>query len=184
MYKKHLKTTILLGLIFLIVYKRNATMGVVTESTSINDNIIDVVNILGGGLNAALLLAETCATESSYGNNIIGGDVGIMQFTTVGFTDTQQRTSAARKQLIKSKWDIDIDNIKLDDLRFSPLKSIIFARLFYLLRSGTIPNSIEGRAAYWKKYYNSSLGAGTVQHYIRAANEYKNQIEKIKGAFK
>lgn len=158
-------------------------MGVITETLSINDNILSVVKTLGGGLNAALLLAETCAVESSYGNNVFG-DVGIMQFTTIGFTDTQQRTTAANKRLVLQTYGIDIDTVRLMDLQLSPLKSIIFARLFYLLKPGSIPSAIEGRAAYWKKYYNSSLGAGTVEHYIRAANYYQNKIDEIKKAYK
>ncbi|MDR3178400.1 MAG: hypothetical protein LBT96_05400 [Campylobacteraceae bacterium] len=144
-------------------------MGVITEIISIDDNIIDVVKTLGGGLNAALLLAETCSVESNYGGNVVGGDVGIMQFTTIGFEDTKQRTNQARKQLIKQKYNIDIDSVKLTDLQFSPLKSIIFARLFYLLRQGAIPSSVSGRAQYWKQYYNTSLGAGTEEQYIKKA---------------
>lgn len=157
-------------------------MGVITEN-SINDDIVKVVKTLGGGINAALLLAETCAVESSYGNNYLNGDVGIMQFTTVGFNDTKSRTSFYNKQLILSRFSIDIDSVNLSDLQFSPLKSIIFARLFYLLISGTIPATTEARAAYWKKYYNSSLGAGTEAGYIKAANAYKEQIDKLKKEF-
>jgi hypothetical protein len=166
--KTVLKAGIITALLYLIFYKRNLTMGVITENSSIDNNIVDVVKTLGGGLNAALLLAETCSVESDYGNNIFG-DVGIMQFTTVGFNDTKARTSYENKNKIFARYRINIDTVILQDLQFSPLKSIIFARLFYLLRSGTIPATIQGRAAYWKKYYNSSLGAGTEEQYIKKA---------------
>ncbi|MDR2457518.1 MAG: hypothetical protein LBD41_03455, partial [Clostridiales Family XIII bacterium] len=66
-------------------------------------------------------------------------------------------------------------------LQFSPLKSVIFARLYYLTMPGAIPSSIQARAEYWKKYYNSVLGAGTITHYITAAR--KNPRPNILKAF-
>jgi hypothetical protein len=169
--KRVLAAVTITAILSLFFYKRNIAMGVISENT-IDDEIIDVVKTLGGGINAALLLVETCAVEISYGNNFLAGDVGIMQFTTIAFNDVQTRTSQARKTLIKQKWNVDIEKIKLEDLRFSPLKSIIFARLFYLLVPYAIPNTIQGRAAYWKRYYNSVLGAGTEAGYIKAAKAY------------
>jgi hypothetical protein len=169
MNKKAFKISIIAVILFLIFYKRNTVRyGVITEN-ELDNVIIDVTKTLGGGLNAALLLAETCSIESDYGNNFLTGDVGIMQFTTTGFKQVQQYTNQARKNIVKQTWNIDIDKISLIDLQYSPLKSVIFARLYYLTMPCAIPSSIAERAAYWKKYYNSVLGAGTEAQYIKKA---------------
>jgi hypothetical protein len=41
-------------------------------------------------------------------------------------------------------------------------------RIYYLRVSEVIPDTLLGQATYWKKYYNTPLGAGTVQEYIDA----------------
>ena len=43
-----------------------------------------------------------------------------------------------------------------------------FCRIHYRRKPGAIPKSMPGRAAYWKKWYNSEEGAGTVDHYVAA----------------
>lgn len=144
--------------------------------------IIDVCNTLGYGSNdnAHLLLSETAQAETAYGDTLdkhLTSGYGIFQFDKVGFEDTRDRTSAARKELIKKTYDIDIDQVDILALQWSPLLSAIFARLFYLLRPGAIPTDIIGRANYWKTYYNTELGAGTVSHYLQA-----NQTSRFKNA--
>ena len=44
--------------------------------------------------------------------------------------------------------------------------AIIHCRLKYWRVPKKMPNSLEGRAKYWKTYYNSAEGAGTVEKYI------------------
>ena len=140
--------------------------------------ILSVCDVLGNGSNnnAHLLLSETANAETSYGDTpdtswSVG--VGIMQFDKIGFDDTRDRTSQSKKDLIKKVYSIDIDKLELNDLRYNPLLSVIFTRLFYLLRSGSIPTDIIGRANYWKKYYNSIEGAGTIEHYLEANKEHR-----------
>lgn len=43
---------------------------------------------------------------------------------------------------------------------------IVHARLKYWRVPKSMPNTLEGRAKYWKKYYNSEQGAGTEEKYI------------------
>lgn len=40
-------------------------------------------------------------------------------------------------------------------------------RIHYRRQPGAIPFSLEGMAAYWKKYYNTVLGDGTPQQFIQ-----------------
>lgn len=48
----------------------------------------------------------------------------------------------------------------------------LFTRLFYRLIPEAILETIEGRAKYWKKYYNTVLGKGTVEHYLEMNRVY------------
>jgi hypothetical protein len=115
---------------------------------------------------------ETAAAETDMGNAVDkswGVGVGLMQFDPIGFDDVKARTNATIKRRVKEAFGVDIDRVTLGDLRWSPLLSVLFARLKYRLIPDPIPLSVIGRAEYWKKYYNSYAGAGTVQHYIEAA---------------
>lgn len=38
-------------------------------------------------------------------------------------------------------------------------------RIHYLRKPGAIPETVAGQAAYWKRWYNTHLGAGTVEEY-------------------
>lgn len=42
----------------------------------------------------------------------------------------------------------------------------LFARLHYLRISEPVPDTVMAQAAYWKKYYNTVAGAGTVAQYL------------------
>lgn len=42
-----------------------------------------------------------------------------------------------------------------------------FARLHYLRVSESVPDDLRGQAAYWKRYYNTRLGKGTIEGYMQ-----------------
>lgn len=44
------------------------------------------------------------------------------------------------------------------------------ARVHYFRRPAALSLTLAGQAAYWKKYYNTTLGAGTTAQYISAYN--------------
>ena len=46
--------------------------------------------------------------------------------------------------------------------------AVAFCRIHYRRQPGAIPKTMEGRAKYWKKFYNSELGRGTPEHYMKA----------------
>ena len=50
-----------------------------------------------------------------------------------------------------------------DDDRFA----VLFARLHYLRVAESVPDDLRGQAWYWKRYYNTRLGKGTIDGYIR-----------------
>lgn len=122
--------------------------------------------------NAIKLMMETCAAETALGT---AKDIhtksghGLFQFDSIGIDDVIERTAEDTKNEIIAQFGIDIDTVKSADLDYSPLSSALFARLKYLLVPDAIPSGIEGRGKYWKKWYNSELGSGTITHYLQSA---------------
>ena len=45
---------------------------------------------------------------------------------------------------------------------------IAMCRIYYYRQPGSIPKTIEGRADYWKIFYNTEGGKGTPEHYLEA----------------
>lgn len=137
-----------------------------------------VCNVLGcGEQNAAVyLLCETAAAETGFGTfsdpTPNGAGRGLMQCDELPFKDVIGRTKKADIAAIKREFDIDLKIVEWDDLNYSPLLAMIVARLHYKLCPGAIPQTMRGRAEYWKKYYNSVLGKGTVEHYVEAAKRF------------
>ena len=84
------------------------------------------------------------------------------------FGDIQDRVKESDRKKIKIELGIDLDLIGWEHLRYNPLLCVLFTRLKYKKVPEEIPMSLEGRAKYWKKYYNTVAGKGTVEHYIKA----------------
>ena len=51
------------------------------------------------------------------------------------------------------------------DLENNDRLATCMARVHYLRKPASIPASLDGQAAYWKKYYNTVLGKGTEEEY-------------------
>ena len=97
---------------------------------------------------------------------------GIWQVDDTGFFDTQD-TVSHRKALnnkflkIREVFNIDWPSVRWEDLR-KPLYSGLAARLKLSNVEDQIPLSskIEEQGQYWKDYYNSEDGAGTVEKFV------------------
>jgi hypothetical protein len=140
-----------------------------TENTDVDHNINSVVDCLGGGKYARCLLREIANAETGMGtikDRTVGCGMGIVQFDEIGFDDVKDRTRRKHKTLIQKYFDININNVEWEDLRYSPLLGFLFCRLKFKLIPDAIPHSMEGRAAYWKKFYNTEAGKGTIKHYM------------------
>jgi len=133
-----------------------------------------VVRVLGGGKNALSLITETAMQETVMGcyrdRSGCGAGIGLCQCDPIAFHDTQERTSLDVKNTIRARFGVDVDSVGHRELAFSPLLSLLWCRMHYLLRPGAIPDTVEGRAAYWKKWYNSEIGKGTEDDYLCSAN--------------
>jgi len=144
----------------------------------------DVVKVLGGGKNAELLLLETAMQETKLGTykdttDYAAGN-GLCQDDKFPFEDRKLRlmaSSSGKKWLkdIEENFDIVWQFVEWRELEHSPLLSIISCRLTYKLVPEAIPDTVEGRAAYWKKYYNTVAGKGTEEEYIENAKKVKTR---------
>lgn len=76
------------------------------------------------------------------------------------------------KDKIITDLGVDISLVEWEHLRYNPYLSLIFTRLLYRLVKESIPSTIEERAKYWKKYYNTELGKGTPEHYLEMNKIY------------
>lgn len=124
---------------------------------------------------AKLLLAETVAVESNNGKATDHSDKygeGLTQFDKPTFEYLKEYYSDNRHlkliQKIKTYLQVDVLSAEYSDLRKSPMLSIVFARLLYLKVPEKIPASKVGRWSYYKKYFNSVLGATTEGKYMSA----------------
>ncbi|HNX96797.1 MAG TPA: M99 family carboxypeptidase catalytic domain-containing protein [Candidatus Aminicenantes bacterium] len=53
--------------------------------------------------------------------------------------------------------------MRMDD---NDMLGCVFAREHYRRCPGLVPETVEGQAGYWKRFYNTELGKGTVEQYI------------------
>jgi len=143
------------------------------NETQLNQIALEVVNCLGNGANnkAISMILETAGAETnkgSYYDKTKFSGMGITQFDYSSFIDVIDRTRKENKDKILKYFDINIDWIKWEELRYNPLLSMIFTRLKYKLVTEEIPKNIEDRAKYWKRYYNSYAknAKGTIEHYL------------------
>ena len=121
---------------------------------------------------ARKLVFETGMAESGYRNlEQIGGGPGVSfwQIEIGTVQDIWENYVLYRKPYIESFYRMGLVE---DDLTFCVVTNIAlacaFCRLYYRRKPGLIPSSMPARAAYWKRYYNTAKGRGTVDHYIAA----------------
>lgn len=117
------------------------------------------------------LLCLTAAVESNCGRylkQLSGPAKGIFQIEPNTWYDLYNRYVLRNKELHYAVDDFDTyttsDITMLGNL---PLQ-IIMARLIYYQHPEPLPeaNDIEGLAKYWKKYYNTYKGKGTIEKAI------------------
>lgn len=145
----------------------------VTTTKQIEDIVISVVGVLGGGSKAIRLMLGTCAAETNFGEaedtHALSG-YGLFQLDKIAIQDLKERTREHHRVAIEDRFGIYLDDIKPRDLNHSPLLAAICCRLHYKLVPDPIPADIEGRAKYWKKHYNKN-GKGTPEHYIKRCGQ-------------
>ena len=117
---------------------------------------------------AVNLLLGTAAQESKFGTylrQIRGPALGTFQIEKVTF------------EWLKIKFENRfpvIRGVQFAELEWNLYMSILFARLLYLIMPEPLPepDDIEALGRYWKKYYNTPLGAGTVAEFVKNYQTY------------
>ena len=153
---------------------------------NIKEQTKEIVEALGGGDNAYNLILETVTVETALGkinDRTIYAGMGICQFDKVPFQRIKDKSMRFRK-LILRKLGVDIKLVQWEHLRYNTFLSLLFCRLYYIAVQDEIPATIEDRARYWKKYYNSYLGKGTPEHYLEMATIFLNGPDTAKKEIK
>lgn len=146
----------------------------VTKKQQLADMSVAVCNVLGHGVfeSASHMLLETCAAETHLATHrdrtLYGAGAGAPQVDESTFDWLKEKFSKndAVYNAILEAFNVDLKKVQYRELDFSPLLSLIFARLRYRVIDDPIPADRAGRADYWKEHYNTSAGKGSAAEYL------------------
>ena len=98
-----------------------------------------------------------------------GPAIGFFQIEPDTLNDTMVNYVSYRPALENCLKGLGLDQ---KDMEFSVLTNIAlqvaFCRIHYRRNPHKIPETLEEQAKYWKEYYNTKLGKGTVRHFIES----------------
>ena len=101
--------------------------------------------------------------------------LGFWQVEPATMFDTWENYVMYRPKIRDVLWQLGLND---GDMKFSLLTNIAlqaaFCRLKYRRDSNPIPpaSNMVAQAEYWKRVYNSELGRGTIEHFLKA-NDYE-----------
>jgi len=155
------------------------------NSQQLLDYIIKpTLEYMGGNYNsknAQMLLLSTAAIESKCGyyiKQIKGPALGIWQMEPATYHDIYDNCDALKQQDFEdsiSKLSIDYDFVfdECNSLVINPMYACAMARLKYSMDTEQLPfyADIYGIYAYYKRIYNTPLGASTFEKFKAAWDE-------------
>ncbi len=161
------------------------------DASTVEQVAAEVSKLFNDGKAATALLRETAIQESNMGQTTgtydmvddpkFGrGSFGVGQVDERNFEDTmsrlrgdkgQPRNLVKYVQRFKDELGIDLTEVEYEDLA-DPKLGLIFTRLHYLKNPDPVPPTVQGRSKYWKKFYNTSAGAGTAAEYLANQEAY------------
>lgn len=128
---------------------------------------------------AEKLILGTCAQESRMGHYIHqlgkGPALGIFQMEPSTHDDIWKNYIMYHNEYVKRfKTKVFVSERLIYDLKYATLMT----RFHYLRVSEALPNphDIGNIAQYWKKYYNTNLGAGSEEEFVQNYNKYVANI--------
>lgn len=132
--------------------------------------------------NAENLLVGTACQESHAGEYIrqLGckGDVGafgIYQMEIATHNDIWNNFLKYKKDLASKIESLKIVGLSIqDNLKYNLAYATAMCRIHYYRVKEAIPDNIYGQAKYWKKYYNTELGKGTIEEYQQNYNKFNS----------
>jgi len=126
-------------------------------------------------LNAEQLVMATAMAESGvfFIQQIGHGPArGFFQMEPVTHDDIWERYLSRQPALLNNLKALIMRDMDLhDQLRGNHFYAAAMCRIFYLRFKEPLPEAgdWQGMAAYWKKYYNTHLGAGTTEGFLKKA---------------
>lgn len=124
---------------------------------------------------ALTLIMRTGWAESGYrtmkGATSGNPALGFWQVEPVTAKDTLDNYVKFRPQIKKALVSLGLNESNLEFCLLSNIAlQVAFCRLKYRRDSKPIPSwdDMEGQAKYWKRVYNTELGRGTVEHFLKA----------------
>ena len=124
------------------------------------------------------LLAGTCAQESHFGKyikQINGPALGVYQMEPSTHNDIVNNYIRYKENIKRLLFDqFGYKVLEPEKLIYDLQYATIFSRLHYRRVRESLPvaTNLPGLARYWKKYYNTHLGAGTEEEFIRNYNRF------------
>lgn len=148
------------------------------NSKQLHSVILDTLEFCGmiATSNVVNMIIETACVESNCGEYIKqlkGPACSIFQIEPNTAKDIIQNYIVKNKLRLQNFNRLYNSNLTLEQNLCTNLMFAIFmCRCFYLRIKEPIPSTIELRAKYWKKYYNTEKGKGTVEKYIKAVEKF------------
>lgn len=138
--------------------------------------IIPVLEKLGlCSQEAVKMLLGTAATESLLGKYIhqVGGPAcGIYQMEPATARDIMDNFLKYKPELMDKVSKLYIHELSLEDnLTMNLAFATAMCRIHYYRVKASIPSTFEKRAEYWKQYYNTIRGKGSVNDYLTKAKD-------------
>ena len=129
------------------------------------------------------LMLGTCAHESkggTYLKQVNGPALGAWQMEEATHNDIWRRYLP--NQPIKCSLMVNHCQIRTQPpaaiMIYHLTYACAMARLHYARFDEFIPKDLQGQAEYWKQYYNTSKGAGSVEQYIDSYNAFVSKPKR------
>ncbi|UTM60422.1 hypothetical protein L4174_023855 (plasmid) [Photobacterium sp. CCB-ST2H9] len=145
----------------------------ITQKHQVLEIAIAVCEVIGTATNDTVsMLVETCAAETLLGEyrdpTQYGAGTGLMQVDEGTFIWLQEKYGNHKfAHAVQDRFGVSILKVEYRELEHSPLLSMIWARLRYATRKEPIPSTLQLRAEYWKMFYNTEAGKGSVGEYMK-----------------
>jgi len=144
------------------------------KGADVVNRVVNTINGLGIFPPDHKFLCRIAWVETKYGehpNTFPDGYYGgIWRVDRIGHEETQRNTVLQGYwDQLKTKLAIDWQKTRWEDL-VKPLYSGLAARLYIATVPSAIPTGLSAQASYWKRYYNTAAGGGTVQGFINDVN--------------
>ena len=148
---------------------------------------VDKVNTMytdAGYGDVGQFMKNMAATESNIGADSLGDySFGATQIDPIKYQDIVQRATGPegekrvnlantflREELDRP--DFDILGLDLTQEGHNPYISAALTRMGLLNIPESVPQTLEGQANYWKKYWNTEAGKGTPEHFMAQSRHY------------